>query len=421
MRFTDRLKHAWNALAGREDKTLGLDNGVGSSYPRYRMSGRNYNTSEFAKTVFNRISMDVAVVDILHVKIDPKNENQEKLKSKLQNCLTVEANIDQSSTDFFHDLVLSMFDEGVVAVVPVETTINPNISGSYDIETMRVGRITQWYPKKVEVELYDERDGEYKRVVLDKKYVAIIENPLYSIINEKNSTLNRLMSKMRLLDTQDASLAAGKLDMIIQLPYAVKSQLKREQAKERVETIATQLKENEYGIAYADATEKITQLNRPLTSNLLEEVKYLSEQFFNQIGLTQNVFDGTADESEMRSYYARTIDPIVDRIVNEFKRKFLTKTARSQGQDIVAYRDPFKLVPVEQLAQIADTFSRNAILTPNEVRSIVGFGPNPDPEADKLQNRNIAYKNQLVGETATIETNQNGEEIIDEEGILDET
>lgn len=399
MGLRDRLSHAWNALRDKETtegyaypEASSLD--IGTTTPGFNVFRRRFSRSEFANTIFNRIALDSSMIDIQHVRIDKSNENQTMIDSGLQNCLSVEANIDQSGREFIHDIVYSMFDEGVVAVVPVDTTFSPIKTGSYDIKTMRVGRITQWYPKHVRVELYNEDTGNKQEIKVPKKMIAIIENPLYAITNSQNSTLQRLLRKLSLLDAADEIASSGKLNMVVQLPYAVKTEKMKKQAEARIENLEAQLNSNKYGVAYIDATEKLTQLNREISSNLFDEVKYLTAEFYNQMGLTEHVFNGTASEAEMRNYYSRAIDPIIDRIVTEFKRKFLTNTARAQGQTLVSYRDPFKLVPVDQVAEIADKFSRNAILTANEVRKIVGFRPSNDPAADLLRNPNIADVNQ---------------------------
>ena len=413
MGIRDRLTHAWNAFKGTGSRDYNpWDIGAGSSVPQHRTITPRINASSYAATLFNRIAVDAAQVDIRHVKISQDNQNEYKMDSKIQYVLNTEANIDQSNREFLHDIVYSMFSEGVVAVVPVDTTVNPK-TGSYDIVTMRTGRITQWFPQHVRVELYNDRTGLKEEVTLDKRQVAIIENPLYAIINGNNSTLKRLTSKLALLDQQDELEASGKLDLIIQLPYIVKGKVRRDEADERIKSIKEQLINNKYGIAYVDAAEKITQLNRSVTSNLLDEVKYLTTELYNQLGLTENVFNGTASEGEMRNYYSRSIDPILSRITSEFKRKFLTKTAITQGQTFVSHRDPFTLVPIDQVAEIADKFKRNEILTSNEIRPILGFGPSSDPKADDITNPNIANINQRryyePGSVTSPDYNQNGE------------
>lgn len=391
MEIKNRLLHAWNAFKGGGSS---FNYGSSSSYPTHTMPTSRVSAKSFAGTVFNRIALDASMVDLLHVKIDPKTENETVINSGIQECLSVEANMDQNSRDFIQDIVYSMFDEGVIAVVPVDTTINPKISGSFDIKSMRVARITQWFPKHVRVDLYNEDLGRRVEVVLPKSQVAIIENPLYPIVNSANSTMKRLLSKMALMDFQDEQVAKGKLDIILQLPGAFNSETKKEQAMARVKDLEAQLNAGNYGVGYIAGTEKITQINRPVTSSLEGQIQYLTQELYNQLGLTANIFNGTASEAEMRIYYNRSIDPIVARIAAEFKRKFITKTGRTQGQTFVYRRDLFRLVPAESLANIADTFTRNAILSPNEMRNLIGYGPNSQPESDKLINRNIAEKNQ---------------------------
>lgn len=389
MKLKDRLQHAWNAFTAKEAESWNISTGSSSYNPAHRAL-RRYSNSSYVSGIFNRIALDVAATQIQHVKINATNDDRTYIESGLINCLTVEANIDQTGMQFIQDIVYSMFDEGVVAVVPVDTTISPTVSGSYEIDTMRVGKITQWYPKHVEVNIYNEKTGMDERVTLPKSMIAIIENPLYAVINDENATLTRLINKMAMMDDVDAVLSSGKLDLIIKLPYAVKTELQKTQAEERIKGIEDQLSKGKHGVVYTDAAENVQQLNRPINNRLIEDVQYLSQQFHNQLGLTENVFNGTASESELRGYYTRTVDVIVNAILAEFNRKFLTKTARTQGQKFEAYRDPFTLVPVEQIATIADTFRRNSILTSNEIRKIVGYKPSNAPEADKLYNPNIA-------------------------------
>lgn len=391
MKFTDRIKHAWNAFTGSQDRPY--DYGLSTSLPSHT-AFRRYNTSAFASAIFNRIALDVASTSIHHVKIDEETEDRTTVKSGLHNCLNVEANIDQTGMQFLQDIVYSMFDEGVVAVVPVETTVSPNVSGAYNILSMRVGRIVQWYPQHVRVSLYNEEKGKDEEVTLSKRFVGVVENPLYAVTNGPNATLSRLLAKMSLIDDVDTLVASGKLDLIIQLPYAVKTELQRTQAAERVKNLEAQISSNKTGVAYVDATEKFTQLSRPINTKLLEDIQFLSQQFYNQLGLTENVFNGTANELELRSYYTRTVDPIIDAIIAEFNRKFISKTARAQGHTLESYRDPFTLVPIEQIANIADTFRRNSILSSNELRGIVGYRQSSDPKADELFNPNIAESNQ---------------------------
>jgi hypothetical protein len=340
--------------------------------------------------MITRVAMDVAAIDIKHVRLDDNERYSETIKSGLNECLSIEANLDQTGRALKQDIVMSMFDEGCVAIVPVDTTIDPRKSNSYDILSMRVGKIVEWYPEHVKVKLYNEKTGEKEDVVVPKKTVAIVENPLYSIVNEKNSTLQRLIRKLNLLDAVDEQSGSGKLDLIIQLPYTIKSDTKREQAEKRRADIENQLTGSKYGIAYADATERITQLNRPIENNLMKQIEYLTNLLYSQLGITQAIMDGTADEKTMLNYYNRTVEPIVSAIVDEMKRKFLTKTARSQRQTILAFRDPFKLVPVNDIAEIADKFTRNEIMTSNEIRQVIGLKPSDDPKADQLINSNIS-------------------------------
>jgi hypothetical protein len=338
--------------------------------------------------------MDVAMTSFKHVKVNSENEDVTDMKTGLNDCLTLEANIDQSNIQFIHDLVYSMFDEGSVAVVPVDTTLDPNVSGAYDINTMRVGKVVSWFPKSVEVDLYNDNTGQNERIFIDKKNVAIIENPLYAVINDENSTLKRLIKKLNQLDNIDNIVDSGRLDLLLSVPYGIKTETQRKMAEKRISDIEGQLRFGQNGIAYIDATEKVTQLNRPVNSQLPETIKGLEEMFYNQLGLTQNIFNGTANETELRTYYSRTIDPIVDTIVAEFKRKFLTKTARSQGQTIVSYRDIFKTITVEAIGNLGDSFRRNYIASSNEIRKIVGLKPSNDPRADELFNPNIADNKQ---------------------------
>lgn len=388
MRITDRLKHGWNAFMNN-DKRLTYDYGYSSSRPTHKTI-TFFNTSSYVSSIYNRIALDVSMTSFKHVKIDPKNEDITDLNTGLNNCLTVEANIDQTHLQFIHDIVYSMFDEGVVAVVPVDTTLNPGVTGSYDINSLRVGKIRTWFPKHVEVELYNEETGQNERITIEKKNVAIIENPLYAVINGENSTLKRLIRKLNQLDNVDELVASGRLDLLITVPYAVKTETQKQMAEKRIKDIEAQLSLGRNGIAYMDGTEKVIQLNRPANNQLPETINNLSQQFHNQLGLTKNIFDGTASEAELKTYYNRTIDPIVENILAEFIRKFLTKTARTQGQSIVAYRDMFKTVTVESIASIGDSFRRNYIASPNEIRKIVGLRPSNDPRADELFNPNIA-------------------------------
>jgi hypothetical protein len=349
-------------------------------------TGIFFNTSGYVSTIYNRIAMDVSMANFKHVKINSQNDDVTDMDSGLNNCLNVEANIDQTHIQFIHDLVYSMFDEGVVAVVPVETTLNPDVTGSYDINSLRVGRIVNWFPRHVEVQLYNDVTGQNERITISKGNVAIIENPLYAVVNNDNSTLKRLVRKLNQLDNEED---AGRLDLIISVPYGIKTETQRQMAERRIADIEAQLRSGKNGIAYIDGTEKAMQLNRPVNSQLPEEINALSQQFYNQLGLTANVFNGTASEAELKTYYSRTVDPIIENIVAEFRRKFLTKTARTQGQSIVYYRDLFKTVPVEQIATLGDTLRRNEIATSNEVRKFIGLRPSNDPKADLLANPNM--------------------------------
>lgn len=389
LNFGSRLMHAWNAFTNRDPtypRTLGE-----SYYHRPdRVQFTRGNERSIATAVYNRIAMDVAAVEIRHVKLDENMRYSSDIDSGLNKCLNLEANIDQTGRAFIQDIVMSMLDEGCVAIVPVDTSMDPTVSGSYSIDSMRTGKIVQWYPQHVKVRLYNDRTGKKQEVTLPKSTVAIIENPLYAVINEPNSTMQRLIRKLSLLDVTDEQTASGKLDLIIQLPYVIKTQSKRDEAERRRKEIERQLAGSKYGIAYADGTERITQLNRSVENNLMKQIEYLTEMLYSQLGITQTVMDGTADEKTMLNYNNRSIEPIVSAIVDELKRKFLTKTARSQGQSIMMFRDPFKLVPVNNIAEIADKFTRNEIMTSNEFRQVIGMKPSDDPKADQLVNANIS-------------------------------
>lgn len=385
----NRLKNSWNAFRNRDPTMFYREPGMSYSYRPDRVRFSRGNEKSIVTSVYNRIAMDVASIDIKHCRLDENGRYIKDIKSGLNECLTLEANIDQTGRAFIQDVVMSMFDEGAVAIVPVDTTSDPTISGSYDILSMRTGKIVEWFPRSVKVEVYNDRTGRKEQVILPKKSVAIIENPLYSVINEPNSTMKRLVRKLNLLDAIDEQSGSGKLDMIIQLPYAVKGELKQQQADKRRNDIIDQLK-GPYGIAYIDGTERVTQLNRPIENNLMKQIEYLTNLLYSQLGMTQSVFDGTADEKAMLNYNNRTIEPIVGAITGAMKRSFLSKTARTQGQTIMSFRDPFKLVPIDNIAEIADKFTRNEVLTSNEIRQIIGFKPAEDPKADQLVNSNIA-------------------------------
>ncbi len=405
----ERLKHAWNAFNGRPKIEY---REIGSSYSyrpdRVRLSGRNERS--IVTSVYNRIAMDVADIQIRHVRTDEDDNFVSFIKSGLDNCLSFEANIDQSGQSFIQDVVLSMLDEGVVAIVPIDTDLDPDVTKGYDVLSMRTGQILEWYPQHIKVRVYDDRTGIKKDVPMDKRNVAIIENPLYAVINEPNSTMQRLIRKLILLDAIDEQSGSGKLDLIIQLPYVVKSQARRDQAEERRMEIEKQLTGSKYGIAYTDGTERITQLNRPVENNLMKQIEYLTSMLYSQLGINQSILDGTADEKAMTNYYARTCKPIVSAIVNALKRTFLSKTARSQKQTIMFFRDPFGLVPIGELAEMADKFTRNEIMSSNEFRSKIGLKPSDDPDADKLKNKNISHpEDSIEKNTNEEEENQNGE------------
>lgn len=393
--FSSRLKSAWNAFLNR-DPTKSYDS-YGSTYyrpDRVRLSRGNERS--IITSIYNRIALDVAAISINHCRLDDNNRFKEIIESNLNHCLSLEANIDQTARAFMQDVVMSMFDEGCVALVPVDTTDDPENVNSYDILSFRTGKIIAWYPNHVRVSVYNERKGIKEEIILPKHMVAIVENPLYAIMNEPNSTLQRLIRKLLLLDSIDEQSGSGKLDLIIQLPYIVRSQAKKDQAEQRRKDIENQLSGSKYGIAYTDGTEKITQLNRPVENNLMKQIEYLTSMLYSQLGITQAILDGTADDQTMLNYYSRTIEPIVSAIVDELKRKFLTKTARTQKQTILFFRDPFKLVPVNQIAEIADKFTRNEIMSSNEIRQVVGIKPSNDPKADKLINSNISQPNEDV-------------------------
>ena len=392
MGLTNRLQHAWNAFMNKDPTEYVYHDygGIGYGYRPDRIRLTRGNDRSIITSVFNRIALDVAAVDLRHCRLDEAGRYSEDIDSGLNNCLTLEANLDQTARALIQDCVLSMFHEGCVALVPVDTTKDPSFTDSYDILTMRTGSILEWKPSHVKVRVYNERTGKKEDITVPKRTVSIIENPLYAIINEPNSTAQRLMRKLSLLDVTDEQTASGKLDLIIQLPYIVKTEARRNQANKRREDIEKQLTGSKYGIAYTDGTEKITQLNRPVENNLMTQVEYLTNQLFAQLGITQSILDGTADEKTMLNYYNRSIEPIVSAIADELKRKFLSKTARSQGQSIEAFRDPFRLVPVNDIAEIADKFTRNEILTSNEIRQIIGMKPSDDPKADELINSNIS-------------------------------
>lgn len=391
--FGSRLKHAWNAFVNNRDPTY--SQGISYSYRPDRPRFTRGNERSIVTSVYNRIALDAAAINIKHCRLDDNDRLIEVLDSGLNSCLNLEANVDQTGRAFIQDCVMSMLDEGCVAIIPIETTIDPTITKSYDILSMRTGKILEWYPDKVKVRVYNDRTGRQEDIVLPKSTVGIVENPLYAVINEPNSTMQRLIRKLALLDVTDEQTASGKLDLIIQLPYVIKTEARRQQAENRRKDIEMQLAGSKYGIAYTDGTEKVTQLNRSVENNLMKQIEYLTNLLFSQLGITQTILDGTADDKTMLNYYTRTIEPIVAAIADEMKRKFLSKTARSQKQSIVYFRDPFKLVPVNDMAEIADKFTRNEILTSNEVRQIVGMRPSKDPKADQLVNSNIRQPDEV--------------------------
>lgn len=388
-----RLKHAWNAFFNKDPTPTNWDRGSAYAYRPDRPRLTRGNERSIVTAVYNRIALDVSALIIKHCYLDVNGRYSKDADSKLNRCLTIEANIDQTARAFKQDIVMSMLDEGCVAVVPVDTTFNPKVTGSYDIDTMRTGKILEWRPAAIKVRVYNEQTGEKEDIVVPKSVAAIIENPLYAVINEPNSTMQRLIRKLNLLDAIDEQSGSGKLDLIIQLPYIIKTPARRQQAEQRRKDIEMQLSGSKYGIAYTDGTERITQLNRPIENNLMKQIEYLTSMLFSQLGITQSILDGSADEKTMLNYNNRTVEPIASAIVDEMKRKFLTKTAISQNQTIMYFMDPFKLVPVSNLADIADKFTRNEILSSNEVRQIIGMKPSKDPKADQLINKNIAQPN----------------------------
>lgn len=391
MGFTDRLKHAWDAFRNRDPTSY--DYGLSYSYRPDRARFTRGNDRSILTSVLNRIAMDAAAIDIQHVRLDKNGRYKETIDSGLNQCLNVEANVDQSGRAFRQDIFASLLDEGCVAIVPVETSVDPK-RGSYSIDSMRVGKVIEWFPEHVRVRLYNQKVGKHEEIVLPKKIVALPENPFYAVMNEPNSTAQRLMRKLSLLDVVDEHNCSGKLDLIIQLPYVVKTDLRRTQADRRRKDVEDQLASSKYGVAYIDGTERVTQLNRPIENNLMKQIEYLQNLFYSQLGMTATVMDGTADEKTMLNYNNRAIEPIISAVVDEMKRKFLTKTARSQRQSIVFFRDPFRLVPVNDLAEIADKMTRNEIMTSNEIRQVIGMKPSEDPNADTLRNKNLSVSNE---------------------------
>ena len=408
--FGSRLKHAWNAFLNR-DPTNTFSSGMSYYYRPDRPRFTRGNERSIVTSVYNRIALDVSAISIQHVRLDDNNRFKEVIDSGLNNCLNLDANIDQTGRAFIQDIVMSMLDEGCVAIVPVETDISPDKTEAYKICSMRTGKILEWFSDKVKVQVYNEKTCKKEDIIVPKRTVAIVENPLYAVINEPNSTMQRLIRKLSLLDVTDEQTASGKLDLIIQLPYVIKTPARRQQAEERRKDIEMQLAGSKYGIAYTDGTERITQLNRSVENNLMKQIEYLTSMLYSQLGITQSILDGTADEQTMLNYHSRTIEPIISAIVDEMKRKFLTKTARSQNQSILFFRDPFKLVPVNNIAEIADKFTRNEIMTSNEIRQIIGMKPSDDPKADQLVNSNITQPEEKTEVEAepTEEINEGGE------------
>ena len=391
MGLIERVQRGWNAFRNR-DPTFNFQNlGEISYYRPDRPRFTRGNERSIVTSVYNRIALDASSICVQHVRLDDNGRFSSVIDSGLNNCLTLDANIDQTGRAFIQDAVMSMLDEGCVAIFPVETDVDPESTESYKINSMRTGKIIEWRPEHVKIRAYDDRIGRQSDIILKKSMVAIVENPLYAVINEPNSTMQRLIHKLNLMDVTDEQTASGKLDLIIQLPYVIKTPARQQQAEERRKSIEMQLASSKYGIAYTDGTEHITQLNRSVENNLMKQVEYLTNMLYGQLGITQTILDGTADDKTMLNYYNRTIEPIMSAIVDEMKRKFLTKTARSQGQSIMFFRDPFKLVPVNDIAEIADKFTRNEIMTSNEIRQIIGMKPSEDPKADQLLNSNISH------------------------------
>ena len=417
MSFGSRLKHAWNAFTGNVQINY-RDLGMSYSYRADRPRLTRGNERSIVTSVYNRIALDVAALNFQHIRLDENGRFLSVIEDGLNNCLTLEANIDQTARSFIQEVVIAMFDEGSVAIVPVDTTTDPNVSGSYDIQTMRVGQILDWYPQYIRVRLYNEQTGKKEDIVVPKSATAIIENPLYAVINEPNSTMQRLIRKLNLLDVIDEQSGSGKLDLIIQLPYVIKTEARRQQAENRRKDIENQLSGTKYGIAYTDGTERITQLNRSVNNNLMSQIEYLTSMLYSQLGITQSILDGTADEKTMLNYNNRTIEPIASAIVGEMKRKFLTKTARSQLQSISFFRDPFKLVPVNEIAEIADKFTRNEIMTSNEIRQVIGMKPSDDPRADELRNKNLSAPSEDKVPNSEVQLNDENEEASDLDGKI---
>lgn len=410
MGLINRIQRGWNAFSNRDPTNDSNDQGMSYFYRPDRPRFTRGNERSIVTSVYNRIALDASAINIQHVRLDDNGRFSSVIESGLNNCLTLDANTDQTGRAFIQDAVMSMLDEGCVALVPIETDKDPD-TGSFEIFSIRTGKIIEWRPKTVKVRTYNARTGKKEDIYVPKNSIAIVENPLYAVINEPNSTMQRLIRKLSLLDVTDENTASGKLDLIMQLPYTIKTEARRKQAEDRRKDVEMQLASSKYGIAYADATERITQLNRPVENNLMKQIEYLTSMLYSQLGITQTILDGTADDKTMLNYYNRTIEPIVSSIVDEMKRKFLTKTARTQKQSIMFFRDPFKLVPINDIAEIADKFTRNEIMTSNEIRQIVGMKPSDDPKADKLINSNISQSKMDImsqNKTENEETNEGG-------------
>ena len=415
MGFVDRLQHGWNAFMNKDPTTTTQDFGQTYYYRPDRPRFTRGNERSIITSVFNRMALDASAIELRHVRLDENGKYIEDIKSGLNECLTLEANLDQTGRAFIQDVVMSLLDEGCVAIVPVDTTINPKVSGSYDVKSLRTGKIVEWQPQHVKVHLYNERTGKHEDVLLPKSMVGIVENPLYAVVNEPNSTVQRLIRKLNILDAIDEQSGSGKLDLIIQLPYVVKGEVRKRQAEERRQDIERQLAGSKYGIAYADGTERITQLNRPVENNLLKQIEYLTNLAYSQLGITTSVMDGTADEKTMLNYLSRTIEPILSAIIDEMKRKFITKTARAQGQSIFMFRNPFKLVPASEFAEIASKLIASEVISSNEARQEIGYKPSSDPRADELVNKNINEKTTSPGYAEETPVDPEGMNVEEEE------
>lgn len=388
--LTSRFRRGWNAFLNRDPTLTWKEPSVGYVYRPDRVRFTKGNERSIVTSIYNRIAIDAASVNIVHAVLDDNGRFKEEKDSSLNDCLNLEANIDQTSRAFLQDVYMSLMDEGCIAIVPVDTSYDPNVTGSYDILSMRVGKIVEWFPSYVKLKVYNDRTGQKEDITMPKSSVAIIENPFYAVMNEPSSTMQRLIRKLNLLDVIDEQSGSGKLDLLIQLPYTIKTEARRQQAEDRRTDIEKQLKDSKFGIAYIDSTERVTQLNRPVENNLMKQIEYLTNMFYSQLGITQAIMDGTADDKTMLNYNSRVIEPLVSAVVDAMKRTFLTKTARAQKQSILFFRDPFRLVPVSDIAEIADKFTRNEIMSSNEIRQVVGLKPSTDPGADELRNKNLS-------------------------------